>query len=37
MGLGAPRATRWAERALNPLIGKSLVVYLHKPDAVDVS
>jgi SAM-dependent methyltransferase len=26
-----PRTTRWAERALNPLIGKSLVVYLHKP------
>ena len=27
----APRATRWAEKVLNPLIGKSLVVYLHKP------
>jgi hypothetical protein len=27
----APRATRWADKALNPLIGKSLVVYLHKP------
>ena len=27
----APRTTRWAEKALNPLIGKSLVVYLHKP------
>jgi SAM-dependent methyltransferase len=26
-----PRVTRWAERALNPVIGKSLVVYLHKP------
>ena len=26
-----PRATRWAERALNPVLGKSLVVYLHKP------
>jgi SAM-dependent methyltransferase len=26
-----PRATRLAERALNPLIGKSLVVYLRKP------
>ena len=24
----APRTTRWAEKALNPLIGKSLVVYL---------
>jgi SAM-dependent methyltransferase len=28
-----PRATRLAERALNPLIGKSLVLYLRKPDA----
>lgn len=27
----APRATRVAERVLNPLIGKSLVLYLHKP------
>lgn len=27
----APRTTRLAERALNPIIGKSLVVYLHKP------
>jgi SAM-dependent methyltransferase len=27
-----PLATRLAERALNPLIGKSLVVYLRKPD-----
>ncbi len=27
-----PGVTRWAERALNPLIGKSLVVYLRKPD-----
>jgi len=27
----APRTTRWAEKVLNPLIGKSLVVYLHKP------
>jgi hypothetical protein len=26
-----PRLTRWAERALDPLIGKSLVLYLHKP------
>jgi SAM-dependent methyltransferase len=30
-----PRATRWAERALNPVLGKSLVVYLHKPEHVD--
>jgi hypothetical protein len=29
-GLGT--ATRLAEKALNPLIGKSLVVYLRKPD-----
>jgi SAM-dependent methyltransferase len=27
-----PRVTRLAEQALNPLIGKSLVVYLRKPD-----
>jgi SAM-dependent methyltransferase len=27
----APKATRWAEKALNPLIGKSLVVYAVKP------
>jgi SAM-dependent methyltransferase len=26
-----PKVTRWAERVLNPLIGKSLVVYLTKP------
>lgn len=26
-----PRTTRWAERVLNPLIGKSVVLYLHKP------
>ena len=29
-----PRVTRWAERALNPVLGKSLVVYLHKPRCV---
>ena len=28
-----PRATRWAERVLNPLVGKSLVLYFTKPDA----
>ena len=28
-----PLATRLAERALNPLIGKSLVLYLRKPEA----
>ena len=27
-----PLATRLAEKVLNPLIGKSLVLYLHKPD-----
>ena len=27
----APRLTRYADRVLNPLIGKSLVVYLSKP------
>jgi len=27
-----PRLTRYAERLLNPLIGKSLVVYLRKPE-----
>jgi SAM-dependent methyltransferase len=27
----APRATRTLDRVLNPLIGKSLVLYLHKP------
>jgi SAM-dependent methyltransferase len=26
-----PRLTRWTERLLNPLIGKSVVVYLRKP------
>jgi SAM-dependent methyltransferase len=26
-----PRVTRWAERVLNPVLGKSLVVYAEKP------
>jgi SAM-dependent methyltransferase len=30
----APALTRTADRVLNPLIGKSLVVYLRKPDVV---
>ncbi len=30
----APTVTRTADRVLNPLIGKSLVVYLHKPEPV---
>lgn len=28
-----PRATRWAEQALNPVLGKSLVIYARKPEA----
>ena len=31
----APRLTRLADRVLNPLVGKSLVVYLVKPEVVD--
>ncbi len=27
-----PLLTRWAEKALDPLVGKSLVVYLRKPE-----
>ncbi|WP_313410205.1 class I SAM-dependent methyltransferase [Aeromicrobium sp.] len=27
----APKATRWTERALNPLIGKSVALYFQKP------
>jgi hypothetical protein len=26
-----PRTTKYAERALNPVIGKSLVLYFRKP------
>ena len=29
--MAAPRTTRTAERALNPILGKSLVCYLRKP------
>jgi SAM-dependent methyltransferase len=29
----APKVTRYADRVLNPLVGKSLVVYLEKPAA----
>ena len=32
--MSAPRLTRTAERLLNPVVGKSLVVYLRKPAAV---
>jgi SAM-dependent methyltransferase len=31
--MSRPAATRLAERALNPLIGKSLVLYLRKPES----
>ncbi len=27
----APRATRWTERALNPMLGKSLILYVRRP------
>jgi len=27
----APRLTRWTERALNPVVGKSMVLYVRKP------
>jgi len=27
----APRTTRWTERLLNPVLGKSLVIYCRKP------
>lgn len=29
----APKVTRWTERLANPLLGKSLVLYAHKPAA----
>ncbi|YAL83104.1 class I SAM-dependent methyltransferase [Dermacoccaceae bacterium W4C1] len=29
----APKVTRWSEAALNPVLGKSVVVYLRKPTA----
>jgi hypothetical protein len=31
--MSAPRVTRVAERLLNPVVGKSLVLYLRKPGA----
>jgi hypothetical protein len=31
--MAKPRTTRTAERALNPILGKSLVFYLRKPPA----
>ena len=33
----APKATRWAEAALNPVLGKSVVVYLRKPESADTA
>jgi len=33
----APKVTRYADRVLNPLLGKSLVVYLDKPPASAVA
>ncbi|HJE56934.1 MAG TPA: methyltransferase, partial [Nocardiopsis listeri] len=35
--LQAPRVTRIAERLLNPVIGKSVIVYVRKPLTTDVS
>jgi SAM-dependent methyltransferase len=32
-----PRSTRIADRVLNPVIGKSLVVYVHKPEVARAS
>ena len=33
-GASGAAATRIAERALNPLIGKSMVLYFRKPEVV---
>ena len=33
----APKLTRWTEKALNPVLGKSLVVYARKPVATGVA
>jgi hypothetical protein len=35
--MARPKVTRLADRALNPLIGKSLVVYATRPDATDTA
>ena len=35
--MSRPRATRLAERLLNPLVGKSLVLYFRKPGDSDAS
>jgi hypothetical protein len=33
----APKLTRYAERILNPLIGKSVIIYLEKPQTARLS
>ena len=35
--MSRPRTTRLAERVLNPVVGKSMVLYFHKPGAADAS
>jgi len=35
--MSRPRTTRLAERVLNPVVGKSMVLYFHKPGATDAS
>jgi SAM-dependent methyltransferase len=35
--MSRPRATRVAERLLNPVLGKSMVLYFHKPGGTDAS
>jgi hypothetical protein len=35
--MSRPRTTRLAERVLNPVLGKSMVLYFHKPGATDAS
>lgn len=35
--MSAPALTRVTERALNPVVGKSLVIYLRKPEVDDVA
>jgi hypothetical protein len=32
-----PRLTRWTERLLNPVLGKSVVLYLRKPPAASAT
>ena len=35
--MSRPRTTRLVERVLNPVVGKSMVLYFHKPGATDAS